>query len=112
MADARGNTSGISLRDVNDCLREVQNEHCCNCAVELTMPVNSGTSVLFWVKITATPRIVAKKTIRGPIAVSARWPHVDHKTLAGLMFSLCHKLDRELDEYGHVPAEQAMFDLR
>jgi len=103
-------TSNISLQEVQDALRAIESAHCCNTKVELTMPVNSGTSVLFWVKVQAEPRIVAKKTIRGPIAVSARWPHVDHRTLAGLMFSLCHKLDRELDEHGHVPAEQALFD--
>jgi hypothetical protein len=110
MAGNRDSSAGISLRDVEDCMRVIQSAHCCNCTVELSLPVNSGTSVMFWVKMTAMPRIVAKSTIRGPIAVSARWPHVDHKTLAGLMFSLAHKLDRQLDEQGHVPAEQATFD--
>jgi len=105
-------TSNISLQDVNDALRAIQSAHCCDTEVSLTMPTTSGTSVLFWVKVTATPRIVAKRTLRGPVAVSARWPHVDHRTLAGLMFNLCHKLDRELDEHGHVPAEQAAFDWR
>jgi hypothetical protein len=112
MAGNRDSSAGISLRDVQDCLREIQSAHCCNCTITLSMPVNSGTSVMFWVKVQAEPRIVAKRTLRGPVAVSSRWPHVDHKTLAGLMFSLCHKLDRDLDEHGHVPAEQATFDLR
>lgn len=110
MPATRDAHAGISLKDVEDCLREMQSAHCCNCSIVLTMPVNSGTSVMFWVKVMAEPRIVAKSTIRGPSAVSARWPHVDHKTLAGLFFSLCYKLDRQLDEGGHVPAEQATFD--
>jgi len=109
MAGNRDSAAGISLRDVEDCLRVIESSHCANCSIVLTMPVNRGTSVMFWVKVQAEPRIVAKSTIRGPHAVSGRWPHVDHKTLAGLMFSLCHKLDRELDELGHLPAEQASF---
>jgi len=107
---ASDKTSNISLQDVQDALRAIESAHCCNTRIELTMPVTSGTSVLFWVKVEARPRIVGRKTIRAPIAVQCRWPHVDHRTLAGLMFSLCYKLDRDLDEHGYVPAEQALFD--
>jgi len=108
-ATDRSTPAGVSLRDVNDCLRAIESEHCCNTSVTLTMPTVSGTSVLFWVKVAAEPRIVGRKTVRAPHAVSGRWPHVDHKTLAGLMFKLCHQLDNELDIRGHLPAEQAKF---
>ena len=102
-------TSNVSLGTVADALRELESAHCCNTRFEMVMPKTSGTSVLFWVKLVAEPRIVGRKTIRAPVAVQHRWPAVDHRTLAGLMFALAYKLDRQLDELGHVPAEQATF---
>jgi len=100
----------VGLVDVEGYLRDIQDEHCCNVTVKMTLPVGNDTPVLFWVGLFAEPRIVGRKVIRAPLAVQHRWPCVDHKTLAGLLFALAYKLDRKLDEQGHVPAEQATFD--
>jgi len=101
--------SGVSYRDVESYLRAVEGEHCCNVKFEMTVPVVTGTAVLFWVTVVATPRIVGRKTIRGPIARQRSWPHVDHRTLAGLMLWLLFDIDKALEESGYVPAEQATF---
>lgn len=102
-------TSNISLGDVEAHLRAIESEHCCNCTISLVMPSVGGTSVLFWVRASAEPRLVGRKTVRGPAMVSRRWPHVDHRTLAGLMVELCYELSAMLETQGHVPAEQASF---
>jgi len=101
--------SGVSYRDVEAHLRAVEADHCCNVKFEMSVPVVTGTAVLFWVTVVATPRIVGRKTIRGPIARQRSWPHVDHRTLAGCMLWLLFQLDTALEESGHVPAEQATF---
>jgi len=106
---ARDTSSNISLATVSDALRGLQSEHCCNCRFEMTIPTQAGSTVVVWVKLVAEPRIVGRKTIRAPVAVQLRWPHVDHKTLAGLMFRLAFDLGVKLDAQGHVPAEQASF---
>lgn len=109
MPQSRDERSGVSYRDVETTLREVQNEHCCNVRFELTTPVTSGTAVLFWVGCVAEPRIVGRKTIRKGAKVSRKWPHVDHQTMAGLMLWLLYELDKSLEAQGHVAAEQAEF---
>jgi hypothetical protein len=102
-------SSSISLQSVSDALRSLQSDHSCNCRFEMTIPSQAGSTVVVWVKLVAEPRSVAKRTIRAPTAVSLRWPHVDHRTLAGLMFRLAYDLGVKLDAIGHVPAEQALF---
>lgn len=109
MPPARDERSGVSYRDVEEHLRLIQNEHCCNLRFDFTVPTASGTAVLFWVGLTAEPRIVGRKTIRSSMKVARRWPHVDHQTMAGLMLWLLFELGKKLDEQGHVPAEQATF---
>jgi len=99
----------VSLEDVEQAMRDVEKAHCCDITVKLSHPANEGTPVLFWVRVEAVPRIVAKKTIRQPLAVSHRGPSVDFKHIEALMLRLVLKLDRELDQFGHVPAEQASF---
>jgi len=99
----------ITLDDVETLLREVQKAHNCDIKLELTVPVQEGTAVLFWCKVVATPRTVAKRTIRGVVAKSHRWPTGEALTHLGLFFRLLYDLDRALDEVGHVPAEQASF---
>jgi hypothetical protein len=99
----------VDLADVEQAMREVGDAHCCDVTLALRHPVRPGTPVLFWVSMTATPRIVGRRTIRQPHTVSHRFPHVDCRTVEGLMFRLAHKLDHDLDELGHCPAEQAQF---
>jgi len=100
----------VSLRDVEEAVRRTQSGHCCDVTITLTIPVGSSTPVLFWVTARAQPRLVSKLTIKAPIAEAHRWPCPEHKTLAGLMWNLMWKLERKLDQIGHVPAEQATFD--
>jgi len=105
-----GRPDSISLDDVETMLREVEKAHCCNVRIEMTVPVASGTSVLFWVKVEARPRIVGRITIKAVVAKSHRWPTSEALTLYGLMFRLLYDLDRALDAIGHVPAEQATME--
>jgi len=99
----------VAWKDVEDAIRRIQNDHCCDVRVEMTVPVSSGTPVLLWVGIWAQPRIVGRLTIRAPIKKQHRWPTPHHKTIAGLVFNLLWDLDRTLDQLGHCPAEQASF---
>ena len=100
---------GPTYVDVVAALREVEKTHCCDAYIKLTHPVREDTPVLLWVKVEAVPRIVGRRTIRAPLAVSCRFPHVDCRTIEGLMLRLVYKLDHDLEEAGHVPAEQATF---
>jgi len=106
----RDNSAGVSYRDVEVAMRAVQSEFNCNVTYELSLPVVDGTSVLFWVKVEAAPRWVGKKTVRAVIARQRRWPHVDHQTMAGLLFWLVNELHAALDEQGLVPVQAALFD--
>lgn len=110
MAFERDQSAGVSYRDVETAVRELMKSHCCNCVWELSYPVGEGTSVLMWVTLLATPRIVGRRTIRGATRVSRRWPHVDHRTLPGAQLWLVGEMDRMLEEAGHVAAEQAALD--
>jgi hypothetical protein len=99
----------VSYADVERAMREVEKAHCCDITLRLTHPVNEGTPVLFWVTVRADPRIVGRKTIRQRHQVTHRWPSVDCRYIEALMLRLVYKLDHELDEIGHLPAEQATF---
>lgn len=110
MRAERDNTAGVALKDVETYVRDMQDEHCCNVTIALTIPMGRDTTVLFWVQVRAEPRIVGRRTIRAPIAKQHRWPTGEAKTLTGLMYRLCYDLDRAMDEMGHCPAEQATFD--
>jgi hypothetical protein len=90
-------------------LRELEVEHCCDTRIVFTHPVQPGTPVLLWVKVEAVPRIVGRRTIRNAAAVQSRWPCVDCRYIEALLFRLVMKLDKDLDELGHCPAEQAQF---
>lgn len=95
--------------DVSAAIREVEKAHSCNIHVRLSIPLRADTPVHLWAAVEAEPRIVAKLTIRQPVAVGHRFPSVDCATLESLVYRLVLKLDHDLDEFGHVPAEQAMF---
>jgi len=110
MAEQRESLAGVSFKDVDVMVRDLQNTYNCNIHFTTTTPAASGTSVLFWLKIEATPRWVGKKTVRGAIACQRRWPHVDHKTWAGLMLHLCYELSEALERAGQVPVQEALFD--
>lgn len=99
----------ISLLDVEQYVRWIQNEYHCDAHFRMSIPVGQATAVTFWVALRAEPRIIGRLTIRAPVAVQLRWPHTDHKTLAGLMYHLCHELDQKLEKHGQLPAEQATF---
>lgn len=99
----------VGLVDVERAIREVAAAHCCNISVALVPPVKPDTPVLFWVKVMAEPRIVGRRTVRMPHQVCHRWPCVDCRHLEALMLRLVYKLDHDLDEVGHCPAEQATF---
>lgn len=106
---SRDDHPGPGWADVEQAMREVEKAHCCDLRIDLTHPKGEGTPVVFWVAVEAVPRIVGRRTIRQPVAVSKRFPCVDCKTVEGLVLRLVYKLDHDLDELGHVPAEQAMF---
>jgi len=110
MAQDRETNAGVSYKDVETHMRELMREFNCNVVFTFSTPAASGTSVVFWVRIEAEPRWVGKKTVRGCILRQRRWPHVDHKTMAGLMLYLCHELHKGLEEIGQVPVQEALFD--
>jgi len=109
LAQSRDTTSNISLRDVEEAARVVQREFNCNITFALSMPMTDGTPCLFWVNCTATPRWVGKKTIRAEIAVQRRWPHVDHRTLAGLLLWLVNEMYAKLEAQGLVATQAALW---
>jgi len=106
----RETTAGVSYKDVEVAMRELMRDYNCNVTFDFCTPVSSGTSVVFWVRIAAEPRWVGKKTVRAVIACQRRWPHVDHKTMAGLMLYLCFELGKSLESSGQVPVQEALFD--
>lgn len=109
MAAKLVDVSPICWSDVVGALREVEKTHCCDARVVLTHPVQEGTPVCLWVAVEAVPRIVGRRTIRQTCKVSHRFPCVDCRTVEALLLRLVYKLDHDLDEVGHVPAEQAVF---
>jgi len=109
MAIDKGDERAISWKAVSELQRQVEGLHCCNIALEMKVPSKGATGVQFWLTAAAEPRIVGRRTIRQPVRVSSRWPTSEALTVAGLAFQLLYKLDRELDELGHLPAEQATF---
>ncbi len=110
MAQERESRAGVSYADVEAAMRDIQRQFNCNVGFKVSIPVVQGTSVVFWVAIEATPRWVGKVTVRGAVARQRRWPHVDHKTMAGLMLWLCYDLSAALDGIGQVPVQEALFD--
>lgn len=110
MAEPRENLSGVSFADVDVMVRALQSEYNCNITFIITPPATSGTTCLFWVAIRADPRWVGKRTVRSAIQCQRRWPHVDHKTFAGLMLFLCYELSRSLEQQGLVAVQEALFD--
>lgn len=109
MPASRDDERLVSWAAVSDLTRQIEGSHCCNVKLELSVPANKGTGVQFWLVAAAEPRIVGRRTIRQPVRVSHRWPTSEAATLAALAFRLLYKLDRDLDENGHLPAEQATF---
>jgi hypothetical protein len=101
--------TAVAYLDVVAAMREVEKAHCCDMRITLTHPTNEDTPVLLWVKVEALPRIVGRRTIREAFAVSSRFPCVDCRHIEALMLRLVYKLDHDLDEHGHLPAEQAQF---
>ena len=110
MARERDQSAGVSYRDVEEAMRDVQKVFNVDVRFEITIAATAGTSVVFWVAITATPRWIGKLTVRCKMARQRRWPHVDHKTMAGLMFFLAHDLHTALELQGLVPVQEALFD--
>lgn len=110
MARDRDQAAGVSYRDVEEAMRDVQKAFNVDLRFETTIAATTGTSVVFWVAIIATPRWVGKTTVRGKVARQRRWPHVDHKTMAGLMLYLVSDLYGVLERQGLVPVQEALFD--
>jgi hypothetical protein len=90
-------------------MRDLQREFNVDVSFSFTIPATTGTSVVFWVALTAKPRWVGKMTVRCDIARQRRWPHVDHQTMAGLMLFLVHDLHVVLEAQGMVPVQEALF---
>lgn len=91
-------------------MRDVQKAFNVDVRFEVSIAATTGTSVVFWVAIIATPRWVGKTTARGKLARQRRWPHVDHRTMAGLMLFLVGDLYAALEAQGQVPVQEALFD--
>lgn len=109
MNQPKGAHTRVDLGDVEAAMRDVGGTHCCNLRFELVPPERRDTPVLFWVKLVAEPRLVGRRTIRTPLAVSSRWPCVDAAYLEALMLRLVYLADKKLEDHGHCPAEQAEF---
>lgn len=91
------NESGISFRDVAECLRDIRSRRggylCFTIALADRREGTSDLSVV----LEHREHLILSKCQRHAKRVWGSWPSRQHRTFAGLLFELCYRIDAEMD---------------
>jgi len=92
------NANGVSFRDVADYLRDIRSRRGGYLSYNLSLADRREGDAYLSIVLEHREHVVLSKCQRHAKRVWSHWPNREHRTLAGLLFNLCYRLDEEMDE--------------